>query len=57
MKTVKVKFYVISGSKKLFDLVKRFDISEKKNAVEWISEAMELMSKLKEKKIILSKKD
>ena len=45
-KTIKVKFSVIVGSNKAFDVSKRFDLGGKKLALEWITEALELMDKL-----------
>ena len=46
MKRINVKFVVVSDSKKLLEARKTFDIPEKTNSLEWISEAIEVLSKV-----------
>ena len=45
-KEIKVKFIALSGTAKLFDLTKRFPITQKTDAIDWISEAIQALEKV-----------
>ena len=45
--SVKVKFSIIMSSKKLYDVTKRFDLPKEKVALEWITEVLEAIDKIK----------